>query len=174
MKTKKESDAYQFLMLIWKNEQTDSYRKLNRAMAMAVETAITANLQFAENDFDSICSNMRGGYWFGCNSNGKGIGENFYSDAIGFNNISAIKSYENWEGLKPFILKKGGRVHCGSRFGDKKNRYKVTGFDFETGKIHIVSYLIKDCEEKGKRKLHAFTNKEWLKFRKDITINKWN
>lgn len=168
MEVKKESDAYQFIMLVWQNEKTDSYRALNDVMRMVVDTAIKANLQFAENDFDNICSNMRGGFWFGCNSNGKGIGEDFYSFAVICNNMSAIKSYEEWEGLKPFIFKKGKRAYRGSCFNDKRNSYKVTGFNFEAGKIQIVSYLINDWEEKGKRKHHNFTNKEWLKFRKNI------
>ena len=95
--------AYQLIKFVWENEKTNSYSRINRLMYEAVLLAISGNFTFNDDDFSDISKNMSGGYWFGANSNGKGMGEGFYSQAISYNNTSAIKSYEKYIGLKPFI-----------------------------------------------------------------------
>jgi hypothetical protein len=135
-----------------------------------VNLAIRGELQFNEEDFLSINTKMRGGYWFGCNSNGKGYGESFYITAVMTNNMSAIKSYEKWSGLKPFISKEGHRMRMGTQICNAEYRLTVTGFDFDTNRIYFVAYDLHDWEEKGKRKLFNFDNKEWLNFRKTCSI----
>lgn len=167
MKTEK-SEAYQLCNLIWTKGSMNSYRWLNQVMDEALQLAIKANLQFNENDFEEISKSFRGGYWYGCNHNGKGYGERYYSVAIEYNNTSAIKSYEKWVNIKPFITKQNHRLHLHFKFYDKERFYKVTGFDFDKKKIMIVSYEATDINENRAKKLHQFTNKEWLEFRKNI------
>jgi len=166
MEEKLQSSAYQFIKSLWDKERTDSYLRLNTVMYDVVNLAISANLEFFVDDFINIEKNMRGGYWFGMNSNGKGMGDGFYSNAITFNNTSAIHSFEKFAGLKPYITKEGHRLHTWSIIWDEKLKYKVTGFDYESGRIYLVAYLRKDYDEKGERKLFNFNNKEWLEFRK--------
>jgi len=169
MEENKKSIAYEFVNYAWKNENTDSYLRINNLMRTALNLAIEANMEFHEDDFSTILNKMSGGYWFGCNSNGKGKGESFYSNAINSRNTSAIKSYEKWVGLKPFILN-NNRMHSGSKFKDEKYCYSVTGFDFEERKIYLVAYEIADRKEEGRRKLFNFNNKEWLVFRNNISL----
>ena len=169
MEENKKSTAYTFVEYAWNKENTDSFLRINNLMRKALDLAIEANMEFHEDDISTILNKMSGGYWFGCNSNGKGIGESFYSNAINSRNTSAIKSYENWVGLKPFILK-NNRLHSYSKLKDSKYRYSVTGFDFAEKKIYLVAYDIADWKEEGERKLFNFNNKEWLVFRKNISF----
>lgn len=163
----RESTAYQLIKFAWQYERVNSYSKINSLMQDAVNLAIRANMQFKKDDFKIIKQTMGKGYWFGVNSNGKGYGECFYAEAIDSNNISAAKSYENFAGLKPFILEKK-RVCFRFEFYDESYKYRVTGFDFEKGKITLIAYLKSDYQEKGSKKLYSFTNKEWLIFRKTL------
>jgi hypothetical protein len=167
METEK-SKAYQFIEMMWLYNGNQSCSRLNSTMSSTMSLAINGELQFNEDDFSLIYEKMRGGYWFGCNSNGKGYGDSFYTDAVMVNNMSAIKAYEKWTGLKPFISKDGHRVRTGSYFYNNEFRYHVTGFDFETMRIYLVAYVSTDWKEEGKRKLFNFDNKEWLVFRKTI------
>jgi hypothetical protein len=171
MKSEKneKSRAYTFIEYAWENEKTDSYLRLNTLMFDVLNLAIDANMEFHESDILTIANKMRGGYWFGCNSNGKGIGESFYSRAIDSRNVSAIKSYEAFTELKPFILN-NNRIHSRSKLRGGEYRYSVTGFDFDKKKVHIVAYDIGDWEQEGKRKLLNFNNKEWLVFRKNVSF----
>ncbi|MCL1942004.1 MAG: hypothetical protein FWF54_00400 [Candidatus Azobacteroides sp.] len=163
---KEISKAFESVKFIWDNEKTDSYVRLNSLMRDTLELAINAQLKFNKNDFDNIFNNFLGSYWFGANTNGKGMGEHFYTLACNVDNISAARSYEAFYGFKPFISKKGNRLHTGSRLQSKDKCFRVTGFDFDTKRIHFVSYDISDRNEEGKRNLHSFDNKEWNGFRK--------
>lgn len=163
-----KSPAYQFVEFIWLYNRTNSWLRLNQLMYNALELAIKGNLKFDEEDFISIEKNMRGGYWFGVNLNGKGTGEGFYRTAITENNNTAFQSYEKWAGIKPFISTEGHRACLRSTFDNNEYRYKVTGFDFESKRIYLVAYLHGDWKEEGKKKLFNFDNKEWLVFRKTV------
>lgn len=163
-----KSKAFELVEFVWKNERTGSYLRVNTAMYKAVKLAIISQMEFNKDDFKSIYSNFRGFYWFGVNTNGKGMGELFYSEAVTSGNISACQSYENFYDFKPFIDTKGRRLYTRAAYRDNERRYRVTGFDFDTKKVHLVGYSIKDWEEKGKKTLFNFTNKEWNEFRKQI------
>jgi len=170
MKEIKKSPAYILIEFVWYNEKTTSYKKINEVMTLAIKIAIIANMEFYEDDFRNICKNFNGGYWFGVNLNGKGIGEEFYSLAIEYNNKSAIKSFEIFSGLKPFITKDRHRVYTGLCFYDSNYKYRITGFNYKNNKVYIVAYKRIDLREEGKKKLLNFSNKEWLEFRKKIII----
>lgn len=163
-----KSKALELIEFVWKNEKTKSYLGVNTLMRNSVELAINALFEFAKDDLSTMYKMFRGGYWFGVNSNGKGMGEGFYSSACLVGNITACQSYEAFYDFKPFISSKGKRLYFGARYRDKDKRYKVTGFDFDTKRIHLVSYDIKDWKEEGKRSLHNFNNKEWNEFRKQL------
>jgi hypothetical protein len=163
-----KSPAYKFVEFMWQNMGTNSHSWTNEVMYNTVKLAIEGNLEFYEDDFKEIAKNMRGGYWFHVNSNGKGMGEWFYSTAVKYSNNSAIHSFEKYANLKPYITKEGHRLHSGSRLMDSEFRYTVTGFDYDSGRIYLVAYALSDHDEKGKRKLFNFNNKEWLEFRKTI------
>ena len=162
-----KSRAYSFVEIIWNYNETNSYSRLNEVMYEALMLAVKG-LPFNDDDFININKKMRGGYWFGTNSNGKGTGEYFYSVAIKYNNKSAVKSFEKFAKIKPYISEEGHRACKSSIFLDEKYKYTVTGFNYDTGRIYLVAYDRKDYDEKGSRKLFNFDNKEWLIFRKTI------
>lgn len=163
-----KSKAFELIEFVWNNERTDSYLRVNTAMYDAVKLAIISQMKFNKDDFKTIYTKFDGGYWFGVNANGKGMGENFYSEAVTSGNISACQSYETFYNFKPFIDTKGRRLYKRAMYRDNEKRYRVTGFDFDTKKVHLVGYSISDWEEKGKKSLFSFTNKEWNEFRKQI------
>jgi hypothetical protein len=166
---KKEiSKALELIKFIWNNEKTDSYVRINSLMQDALKLAINAQFKFEKNDFDNIFKSFSGEYWFGANTNGKGMGENFYNLACKTGNISAAQSYEAFYDFKAFITQKGNRLHEYSELNHKNKRYFVTGFDFKTKKIHFVSYELSDWQKKGKKQLHCFDNKEWNEVRKEF------
>jgi len=166
METKnKESVAYKFIKYAWDNEKTNSYSRINALMDSVVSLAIMANMEFGENDFEDIKANMSGGYWFGCNQNRSGYGEEFYITATSVKNNSAIKSYEKYAKLKPFILN-GRRICTRFKFRDAIYRYTVTGFAKES--VYVVAHLLADWNKSGEKKLLNFSNKEWLLFRKGV------
>jgi hypothetical protein len=162
----KISTGFELVQFIWDNEKPDSLSRVNSIMQNALKLAINAQLEFDKNDFENIYKMFNGGYWFGANTNGKGDGENFYSLACEVKNISAAKSYESFYDFKPFITQKGNRLHDRSQLRNGDRRFIVTGFDFNTKKIHFVSYAFADWEHKGKKQLHSFDNKEWNAARK--------
>jgi hypothetical protein len=162
------SKAFELVKFVWDNEKIGSLILLNPRLQDALNLAISIQLKFDKNDFENLNKRYNGEYWFGANTNGKGIGEMFYSLACEVGNTSAAQSYEAFYNLKPFISKKGKRLHRGSRLIGNGKRYRVTGFDFNTKKIHFVSYDISDWKETGKRNLHSFDNKEWNEFRKQL------
>lgn len=163
-----KSKAFELIEFVWNNEKTDSYVRLNTAMCVAMKLAIISQMEFNKDDFKTIYTKFNGDYWFGGNSNGKGRGEDFYREAVISGNISACQSYEAFYNLKPFIDTKGRRLCKGTMYRDNEKRYRVTGFDFETKKIYLVAYDIKDYKECGKRNLFSFNNQEWNKSRKQF------
>jgi hypothetical protein len=82
--------------------------------------------------------------------------------------MSAAQSYEAFYDFKAFITPKGNRLYEYSELHHNNRRYRVTGFDFETKKIHFVSYELSDWQQKGKKQLHCFDNKEWNAVRKEF------
>lgn len=135
-----KSKAFELIEFVWNNEKTDSYLRVNIAMYEAVKLAIISQMKFNKEDFQNIFSKFSGGYWFGVNANGKGYGENFYRKAVTSGNISACQSYEAFCNIKPFIDSKGRRLCKGAMYRDNEKRYRVTGFDFSTKKVYLVSY----------------------------------
>lgn len=171
-----KSGAYRFIETAWDFEKTKSYDRLNSIMYQSVLLAIEAQMRFEKNDFVDICNKCNGGYWFGCNTNGKGYGSGFYIQAKSFNNSSALQSYEQFAGIKPFIHK-NKRIVFNDYLQDNNYIYEVTGFN-ENNQITLVAYKRngypgkwQQSKKKGKRKLFQFDNKEWLIFRK--TINEY-
>jgi hypothetical protein len=162
------SKAFELVKLVWDNEKTGSYTRVNSLMQNALKLAINAQFKFEENDFENLYKRYGGQYWFGANANGKGGGEIFYSLACEVGNTSAAQSYEAFYSFKPFISKKGKRLSKGSELKGNGKCYRVTGFDFEAKKIHFVSYDISNWQDTGKRNLHSFDNKEWNGFRKQL------
>lgn len=163
-----KSKAFELVEFVWNNEKTDSYTSLNTAMYVALHLAIISQMEFNKDDFKTIYTKFNGGYWFGTNSNGKGVGETFYRDAVNSGNISACQSYEAFNNFKPFIDTKGKRLYRGVMYRDNEKRYRVTGFNFETKKVYLVAYDIKDYKECGKRNFFSFNNQEWNKSRKQF------
>lgn len=163
-----KSKAFELIEFIWNNERTDSYLQVNVAMYNAVRLAIISKMGFNKDDFKAIYTKFRGGYWFGVNTNGKGMGEGFYSEAVISGNISACQSYEAFYNFKPFIDTKGRRLYTRVMYRDNERRYRVTGFDFDAKKVYLVGYDIGDYKEQGKKSLLNLTNKEWNEFRKHL------
>lgn len=140
----------------------------NPLLQRALTLAISMQLEFNKDDFSRMYKEYRGGYWFGVNQNGKGMGELFYTLACGIRNTSAAQSYEAFYGFAPFITKTGYRLHSGLWLRSINRRYRVTGFDFDAKKVHLVSYDISDYSQSGKRRLHSFDNKAWNEVRKNL------
>lgn len=163
-----KSKAFELIEFVWNNEKTDSYVRVNTAMYEAVKLAIISQMEFNKEDFKAIYTQFSGGYWFGVNTNGKGMGESFYSEAVRSGNISACQSYEAFYDFKPFIDTKGRRLYKRAMYRDNEKRYRVTGFDFDTKKVYLVGYEIGDVHEQGKKSLFSFTNQEWNKSRKQF------
>ncbi len=163
-----KSKAFELIEFVWNNEKTDSYVRVNTAMYEAVKLAIISQMEFNKEDFKAIYTQFSGGYWFGANTNGKGMGESFYSEAVTSGNISACQSYEAFYDFKPFIDTKGRRLHKRAMYRDNEKRYRVTGFDFNAKKVYLVGYEIGDVHEQGKKSLFSFTNQEWNKSRKQF------
>ncbi|KKN14588.1 hypothetical protein LCGC14_0994490 [marine sediment metagenome] len=116
-----ESPAYKILYLVWEecnNSSIWSYRRLNRSMHDAVTLAIDSGMKFKQTDFDTFSSKFRLGYW--------GSWEQFYSQAVSSNNLSACHALEHSLRRKPWIVlfqinlldsyRQGGRIARGSRF----------------------------------------------------------
>jgi hypothetical protein len=106
-----KSKAFELVGFVWNNEKTDSYLRVNTAMYEAVKLAIISQMEFNKDDFKTIYTQFRGNFWFGANTNGKGAGEGFYSEAVISGNISACQSYEAFYDFKPFIDTKGRRLY---------------------------------------------------------------
>lgn len=168
---KENSDTFKLLEHVWRANKLNSCSSLNSIMQDALMLAINAKMNIHEDDFGKFLKSFRAGYWFGVNQNGKGYGEIFYNCAARTFNTPACISYEKSTGLKPFIID-NKRAYTGMKFLDNeyKRRLRVTGFDFK-GKIYLVAYDLNDWEEKGKKNLMNFTNKQWLEYRKMIYIN---
>ena len=169
-----KSHAYKLVKHIWDYENLGSWIRLNHVLQDALSLAISADLNFNEDDISGIYKDFNGGYWFGANIGGKGYpsdGDSFYSQACSAKSTSAIKSFENFLNLKPFILD-GKRIHTGFPMRDVSNRrIRVTGFDLEENRVMLVSYEPNDWKEEGKKKLHSYSNKEWLTVRKTLKAN---
>ena len=169
------NSGYEFIKMAWSNEATKSHERLNSIMYKAVLVAIEAQMHFEREDIASIVSECNGYRWIGCDANGKGYGSGLYVESKKYNNASAMQSYEHFSGIKPFIHE-NKRTVFNDYFSDNKFIYKVTGFN-DTKQITLVGYDKKlypgkwqRSEERRKRKLFKFDNKEWLCFRKTIKI----
>jgi len=163
-----KSKAIELIEFIWKNAKTNSCSQINFLMSKVLNLAIESKLKFDKEDYNTLKIKYGGGYWLGVNTNGKGQGEQFYAKACEEGNISFCNSYEHFYNFKPFKDTKGHRLYARALYCNNENRYRVTGFDFNTKKVHIVSYSINDVFEVGKKSLHSFDNKEWEIFKEQI------
>jgi hypothetical protein len=163
-----KSKALQFFELAWNYNNNNSWSSLNPALRDTIETSINLRLDFDTDDFIYIYSNYRGRYYFGVNANGKGMGERFYDLSCRTNHMPSILAYEKFAKIKPFILN-NKRVYPGCRLRTNDRRYRVTGYDNDKN-ITIVSYVINDIGENGKRENHRYSNKEWKKCRSLFTF----
>ena len=111
------SPARQLLSLIWKeegNKKSHSWRRLNDAMATAVQLAIESDLEFHEDDFIGFLNDFNGAYWFHPEGWYKLACEGKYGP-----NTTAYQAIEKYFGRKPFIITCGGkkiRLYVGRRF----------------------------------------------------------
>lgn len=167
-----KSQAFELIASIWYRNNVKSRQQLHNIMQQSIILAIRAMLKFDKTDFVELNKLSRYS-WFGCNSNGKGTGEQFYECANRSENTSAMVSYENFLGIKPFIAS-GKRTVRGSRFKCNNLVYVCTGFN-EQKEITFVAYdsskyvrYKSGKNEYGTKKLFKFSNSEWLEFRKLI------
>lgn len=146
-----ESSAYKMLYLVWKecnNSSIWSYNRLNRSMHNTVNLAIDSGTKFKQTDFDIFSSEFRMRYW--------GSYEDFYSQAVSSNNISACHALEHSLRRKPWIVKfqvdlleshrQGGRIASGSRFYWDGKYVRVTSI----GKDELIacSYHTSSIEDR--------------------------
>jgi hypothetical protein len=135
-----------------------SWSVINKAMQLALKTAIVGRFQFDPSDLQALAGTngarrCLGFYqWIGKDT-AHGYGESYYKLAIDSNNRSACIAFETWQQRKPFILD-GDRLGVGSTFYYLK-WWKVNSFSKDGTKINISS-------EKNERK--SLTVKELREF----------
>lgn len=158
---KGKSEAYQIMQLAWVSERTDSFQSLNSGLSDLLQSLISLELEFAEDDVKNIYENFSGGRWFGVSWNGKSIGEHLYSLAC-HKNKSFATSFEKFRNRKPFIVS-NKRLCEGTEILYKGLFFHVTGFNSEGDRIYFAGY--KNRSRQGKRTLINFDNKELLEVR---------
>lgn len=102
----KQSPVVSFMQSVWDNANAGkghSWGILNQAMKNALNLAVTAHFHFEPQDFADIYRKFTGSYWFGTDADGKGMGGHFYSLAVAVSNMSACKSFEQWNGYEPYL-----------------------------------------------------------------------
>lgn len=90
-----------------------SWSILNGALDTALRNCIGAHLRFQEDDFQTLFTGFKGGYWFGTNRDGRGFGERYYSLSVEAGNMSACVAFEKWAEFKPYLYV--GRRLCVGR-----------------------------------------------------------
>ena len=97
-----------------------SWTRLNGALAGALIHAIEGGMQFTATTFTTIYNQCNGGYWFGTDPDGKGMGQRFYPYAVEAGNTGAMLAYETFAGFPRFIW--CGRALYPGRDDSKWNR----------------------------------------------------
>ncbi len=129
--------------------------RMNHAWAQTLIAAIESGMRFEPEDFGKIYCYFNGREWMG---RGNGRGERFYWHAVGFRNVSACRSFENWRGRQPFIVDGVTSYSCGLWTGhDFRRRDRATvGCVFEwQGKHVTVASFAEDGESM------AAVHREW-------------
>jgi hypothetical protein len=119
------SSAMQLVRMVWRHNREatgHSWTKLNGSMYDAVDLAIKAGMEFALDDFITMSTTMRIGYWCGDD-----MGEGWYTRAIAYNHSSAYRAYEAWRKRRPFIFE-GDRLHVGTQIFWKGEHWEVSSF----------------------------------------------
>lgn len=150
-----KSDVIDLLDLVWSsaNDSTGfSWERLNHGMRAALSLAIGSGFKFAEDDMKYIFSNYRSGYWLGDTT------EWIYTEAIGVENDTAIKSYEKLKNREPIIADEVDgnsrsqfshgnnvtrakcRLFVGARFVWRGIRVTVTSFAEDSSYCTACSY----------------------------------
>ena len=96
-----DSAAIKLLQLVWDHNQeaiSHSWLKLNHSMHRALFLAVQSGMKFAKDDFETMHTRFRAGYWCGDL-------EYFYREAVLYRNASAWQAYENYRARTPFIWK---------------------------------------------------------------------
>ena len=101
-KEKPVSPGLRFVRMIWDHalESTGhSWQRLNWALSDTLRTAIKSGMRFDLDDFKTMRSTMRTGYWWGESGS-----DSYYRDACEVDNLSACHAIEALEERQPFIL----------------------------------------------------------------------
>ena len=131
---KKGSSAFMFIYFASKEQNLEHWLFWeNKYMPKLLSLAIELKLHFRKSDFKRIYND--GNRWFGKNSDRKGQGEDFYILARNEEHLSAMKSYEYFAGIKPFIFKKERVVPYDAFLCRENILYTIVGFDAEKGTI---------------------------------------
>jgi hypothetical protein len=135
---KPDTLIYSNVQNVYRGNDWKSWQRLNTALQMTLNAGIIAGMIFGEDDFKNICSNFKGGYWFGVDTD-TCFGEKFYSLAVEHNNLSACQSFENWKKRKPFRLN-NKRICIHSVFDWKGMRVCCTSFADDGSYIIACAY----------------------------------
>lgn len=106
-KAKSPSPVVAFVQSVWDNSNSGkghSWQILNGSLQAALHLAISAHYKFEPDDFHELYRRFDGGYWFGTNPDGKGMGVGYYAQAVECSNMSACQSYEAWRQMKPYLF----------------------------------------------------------------------
>lgn len=158
----KDSSGYQLVAHVWefrKKKDEESWLTINQVMSESVQLAIKAGLEFSLEDMKRISKDFRGQYWMSM--------ESFYTLAVDYTNLSALKALEHYLGRKPFILDTGARIHVSSDVDWEGQRGSVTSFQDKAGVIIVCTY--KAGRKIAKR--YTITHPEWdaeMKRRKEM------
>lgn len=103
-----------------------SWQRLNGALFALVRIAITAGVEFAEDDIRACARDCQGGYWFGVDGP-----ENWYSVAVEVGNLSACASIEHYL-KRPRWRIDGAILHVGAEIKWDGHTCKVTSLGAES------------------------------------------
>ena len=132
-----DSAAYQIIALVWRNAQQatgHSWQRLESAAKGAMFVAIEAGFKFDLDDFARVYADFSGSHWFGHSEYNGDNGDAFYRVAVKYRNVSACRSFEAFARRSPFIYD-GFRLACGSSIVLGNERWAVSSFDDEGGRI---------------------------------------
>lgn len=104
--TEKQSLVVRHVGDIYRNANSgkgQSWSILNGALHTALANCIGAHLPFEVDDFATLYDRFRGGFWFGTDNDGKGMGGRYYSLSVECGNMSACLAFEKWKGFAPYL-----------------------------------------------------------------------
>lgn len=134
-----------------------SWRRLAAGLRQVLKAAITTSLSFALDDFKDIHEWCEGRYWLS-----GGQKEGFYRIAVEHDNLSACRSFEHWQGRKPFIWQ-GKRLACNSKFLWPGKDITETVYVTSIHNTHIVACSYHGPRYSGKTKRRYTITHEQLR-----------